>query len=72
LELAEFEILYESRKALKAQVLTDFVAEMTTPTTPEKKTSGPSSSTDPRTPKVAEWESSSKVVKESLSKFPSD
>ncbi|MCI64276.1 maturase K, partial [Trifolium medium] len=30
------EILYESRKALKAQVLADFVAEMTTPTTPEK------------------------------------
>ncbi|MCI40984.1 retrotransposon protein putative unclassified, partial [Trifolium medium] len=37
LELAEFEILYESRKSLKAQVLVDFVAEMTTPTTPEKK-----------------------------------
>ncbi|MCI79128.1 hypothetical protein A2U01_0100399, partial [Trifolium medium] len=35
LELAKFEILYESRKTLKAQVLADFVAEMTTPTTPE-------------------------------------
>ncbi|MCI46663.1 maturase K, partial [Trifolium medium] len=35
LELAEFDISYESRKALKAQVLADFVAEMTTPTTPE-------------------------------------
>ncbi|MCI89957.1 maturase K, partial [Trifolium medium] len=31
LELAEFEIHYDSRKALKAQVLTDFVAEMTNP-----------------------------------------
>ncbi|MCH96102.1 hypothetical protein A2U01_0017085, partial [Trifolium medium] len=36
LELAEFDILYESKKALKAQVLADFIAEMTTPTTPEK------------------------------------
>ncbi|GAU41760.1 hypothetical protein TSUD_13610 [Trifolium subterraneum] len=31
LELSEFDIRYESRKALKAQVLTDFVAEMTCP-----------------------------------------
>ncbi|KAK2416131.1 maturase K [Trifolium repens] len=29
LELSEFDIRYESRKALKAQVLADFVAEMT-------------------------------------------
>ncbi|MCI60758.1 maturase K, partial [Trifolium medium] len=29
LKLSEFDILYESRKALKAQVLADFVAEMT-------------------------------------------
>ncbi|GAU46452.1 hypothetical protein TSUD_402190 [Trifolium subterraneum] len=29
LELSEFDIRYESRKTLKAQVLTDFVAEMT-------------------------------------------
>ncbi|MCI19788.1 maturase K, partial [Trifolium medium] len=36
LELAEFDISYEGRKALKAQVLADFIAEMTTPTTPEK------------------------------------
>ncbi|CAJ2653138.1 unnamed protein product [Trifolium pratense] len=36
LELSEFEIFFESRKALKAQVLADFVAEMTTPSTPEK------------------------------------
>ncbi|MCI57389.1 maturase K, partial [Trifolium medium] len=36
LELAEFEIHYKSRKALKAQVLDDFVAEMTNPSTPEK------------------------------------
>ncbi|GAU45602.1 hypothetical protein TSUD_285710 [Trifolium subterraneum] len=36
LELAEFDISFESRKALKAQVLTDFVAEMTTSTTSEK------------------------------------
>ncbi|MCI62043.1 maturase K, partial [Trifolium medium] len=36
LELAEFEINYESRRALKAQVLADFVAEMTNPTTPDK------------------------------------
>ncbi|MCI41282.1 hypothetical protein A2U01_0062515 [Trifolium medium] len=31
LELSEFDISYESRKVLKAQVLTDFVAEMTAP-----------------------------------------
>ncbi|MCI65408.1 maturase K, partial [Trifolium medium] len=36
LELAEFDIHYESRRALKAQVLADFVAEMTNPSTPEK------------------------------------
>ncbi|GAU45897.1 hypothetical protein TSUD_24990 [Trifolium subterraneum] len=36
LELAEFNISFESRKALKAQVLADFVAEMTTSTTSEK------------------------------------
>ncbi|MCI61878.1 maturase K, partial [Trifolium medium] len=36
LELAEFEIHYESRRALKAQVLADFVAEMTNPSAPEK------------------------------------
>ncbi|MCI64142.1 maturase K, partial [Trifolium medium] len=34
LELSEFDIRYESRKALKAQVLTDFVAEMTSPASP--------------------------------------
>ncbi|CAJ2665348.1 unnamed protein product [Trifolium pratense] len=31
LELSEFDIRYESRKALKSQVLADFVAEMTSP-----------------------------------------
>ncbi|KAK2456096.1 hypothetical protein QL285_003492 [Trifolium repens] len=31
LELSEFDIRYESRKALKAQVIADFVAEMTAP-----------------------------------------
>ncbi|MCI58206.1 hypothetical protein A2U01_0079460, partial [Trifolium medium] len=31
LELFEFNIRYESRKALKAQVLANFVAEMTAP-----------------------------------------
>ncbi|GAU39725.1 hypothetical protein TSUD_144910 [Trifolium subterraneum] len=36
LELAKFDISFESRKALKAQVLADFVAEMTTSTTSEK------------------------------------
>ncbi|GAU41894.1 hypothetical protein TSUD_170050 [Trifolium subterraneum] len=36
LELAEFDISFESRMALKAQVLADFVAEMTTSTTSEK------------------------------------
>ncbi|GAU12536.1 hypothetical protein TSUD_182500 [Trifolium subterraneum] len=36
LELAEFDISFENRKALKAQVLADFVAEMTTSTTSEK------------------------------------
>ncbi|GAU35623.1 hypothetical protein TSUD_30400 [Trifolium subterraneum] len=36
LELAEFDISFESIKALKAQVLADFVAEMTTSPTSEK------------------------------------
>ncbi|GAU39237.1 hypothetical protein TSUD_396840 [Trifolium subterraneum] len=36
LELAEFDISFESRKALKVQVLADFVAEMTTSMTSEK------------------------------------
>ncbi|CAJ2668042.1 unnamed protein product [Trifolium pratense] len=36
LELSEFEIFFESRKALKAQVLADFIAEMTTSSTPDK------------------------------------
>ncbi|GAU47343.1 hypothetical protein TSUD_302120 [Trifolium subterraneum] len=36
LELAEFNISFESRKALKAQVLADFVAEMTTSMTSER------------------------------------
>ncbi|GAU30269.1 hypothetical protein TSUD_384900 [Trifolium subterraneum] len=36
LELAEFDISFESRKALKAQVLADFVAEITMSTTSEK------------------------------------
>ncbi|MCI55505.1 maturase K, partial [Trifolium medium] len=36
LELTEFEIHYESRRALKAQVLADFVTEMTNPSTPDK------------------------------------
>ncbi|PNX62894.1 maturase K, partial [Trifolium pratense] len=31
LELSEFDIRYESRKALNAQVLADFIAEMTSP-----------------------------------------
>jgi len=31
LELYEFDIHYESRKALKAQVFADFIAEMTSP-----------------------------------------
>ncbi|MCI26673.1 maturase K, partial [Trifolium medium] len=34
LELFKFDICYESRKALKAQVLADFVAEMTSPASP--------------------------------------
>ncbi|KAK2376303.1 hypothetical protein QL285_077105 [Trifolium repens] len=38
LELSEFDIRYESRKALKAQVLADFVAEMTTPTPSPEET----------------------------------
>ncbi|GAU12961.1 hypothetical protein TSUD_191520 [Trifolium subterraneum] len=36
LEFAEFDISFESRKALKVQVLADFVAEMTTSMTSEK------------------------------------
>lgn len=32
LELPEFDIHYESRKALKAQVFAEFLAEMTFPT----------------------------------------
>jgi ribonuclease HI len=34
LELSEFDIRFESRKALKAQVLADFVAKMTVPASP--------------------------------------
>ncbi|MCH96111.1 gag-pol polyprotein, partial [Trifolium medium] len=37
LELSEFDIRYESRKALKAQTLADFVAEMTLPALPNSK-----------------------------------
>ncbi|GAU40689.1 hypothetical protein TSUD_88350 [Trifolium subterraneum] len=37
LELAEFDINFESRKALKAQVLADFVAEMTSTTSEKDK-----------------------------------
>ncbi|GAU25844.1 hypothetical protein TSUD_31080 [Trifolium subterraneum] len=36
LELSEFDITFESRKALKAQVLADFITEMTTSTTSDK------------------------------------
>ncbi|MCI75478.1 maturase K, partial [Trifolium medium] len=36
LELSEFEIHYENRRALKAQVLADFIVEMTNPSTPDK------------------------------------
>ncbi|MCI60843.1 maturase K, partial [Trifolium medium] len=34
LKLFKFDIRYESRKALKAQVLANFVAKMTSPTSP--------------------------------------
>ncbi|MCH82193.1 gag-pol polyprotein [Trifolium medium] len=37
LELSEFDIRYESRKALKAQALADFVAEMTLPALPNSE-----------------------------------
>lgn len=37
LELSEFDIHFESRKALKAQVFTDFVAEMTFPSNENKE-----------------------------------
>jgi len=37
LELFEFDIHYESRKALKAQVFVDFLAEMTFPTEENKE-----------------------------------
>jgi len=37
LELSEFDIHYESRKALKAQVFVDFLAEMTFPTEENKE-----------------------------------
>ena len=37
LELSEFDIHYESRKALKAQVFADFLAEMTFPTKENKE-----------------------------------
>jgi hypothetical protein len=36
LELSGFDISYESRKALKAQVLRDFIAEMAPPVTERK------------------------------------
>ena len=35
LELSEFDIQNESKKALKAQTLADFVAEMTLPVDPD-------------------------------------
>ena len=35
LELSEFDIQYESMKALKTQALADFVAEMTSPGDPD-------------------------------------
>ena len=35
LELSKFDIQYESRKAIKAQALADFVAEMTSPADPD-------------------------------------
>jgi hypothetical protein len=38
LELSEFDIRYESWKALKAQVLADFVAEMTAPAPSSEET----------------------------------
>jgi hypothetical protein len=38
LELSEFDIRYESRKAFKAKVLADFVAEMTTPAPSSEET----------------------------------
>jgi hypothetical protein len=38
LEISEFDIRYESRKALKAQVLADFVAEMTAPAPSSEET----------------------------------
>jgi len=37
LELSEFDIHYESRKALKAQVFANFIAEMTSPTEENKE-----------------------------------
>jgi len=37
LELSEFDIHYESRKALKAQVFAHFLAEMTFPTEENKE-----------------------------------
>jgi len=37
LELSEFDIHYESRKALKAQVFVDFLAKMTFPTEEKKE-----------------------------------
>ena len=35
LEISEFDIQYETRKALKAQSLADFLAEMTSPADPD-------------------------------------
>ena len=36
LELSEFDIQYESRKALKAPALADFLAEITSPANPNR------------------------------------
>ena len=47
LELSELDIQYERKKALKAQVLANFMAEMTSPRSRMEHVGGQSSSTAP-------------------------
>jgi hypothetical protein len=68
LELSEFDIQYEGRKALKAQALADFVVEMTAhEQAPKRATDGLCTSTEPQVRRGAVPASSSKTKKAPLS-----
>lgn len=69
-KLSEFDIIFESRKALKGKALTNFVVEMT-PASPEQGPSGPFLSMDPPTPKETGYESYLKMIRGRSFKFMS-